>query len=84
MKKITSHEPEEELMSVNEAFEDARASEARWRVFDTEHGLKRVFIELPLPLYNRLERIARQQHRSVPILIERVIEDLAVTFGNVT
>ena len=81
MKKIAPHEPEEELLSAAEAFADARNSEARWQAFDTERGLKRVFIELPEPLYLTLERLARQQQRSVPTFIERVIRELVVTFA---
>lgn len=81
MKKITSHEPEEQLPSLAETIADAAASEARWQAFDTEQGLKRVAIDLPLPLYNRLKQIAHQRNQSVPVLIERVIEDLALTFG---
>lgn len=80
MKKIMPHEPQEELASVDEAFADAHNSELRWRVFDTEQGLKRVFIELPEPLYQTLERLARQQRQSVPVFIEHVIQDLVTTF----
>ncbi len=81
MRKITPHEPNEQLPSHSEAFADAEASEARWQAFEKADGLKRVAIELPLPLYNRLKRIAHQRNQSVPGLIERVIEDLALTFG---
>ncbi len=81
MKTILPHEPQEELPSIEEAFADARDSEARWQAFDAEHGLRRVFIELPEPVYARLEQLARQQRRSVPVFVERVIRDLIVTFA---
>ncbi len=80
MKTITPHEPQEELHSVAEAFADARHSEMRWQAFDTEQGLKRVFLELPEPLYHTLERLARQRQQSVPVFIERVIQDLVAAF----
>lgn len=81
MKIIAPHEPQEELQSVAEAFADARNSEARWQAFDTEQGLKRVFLEFPAPVYDTLERLAGQQHQRVPVFIERVIEDLLTTFA---
>jgi hypothetical protein len=81
MKRILPHEPEEELLSADDAFADARNSEARWQAFDTDHGLKRIFIEVPEPLYYTLERLARQQQQSVPGFIEHVIQDLVVTFA---
>ncbi|MBI3764154.1 MAG: ribbon-helix-helix protein, CopG family [Chloroflexi bacterium] len=81
MRPIAPHEPQEELLSANDAFADAKASESRWQAFESERGLKRVFIELPEPLYSTLERLARQQQRSVPVFIENVIRDLVVTFA---
>lgn len=81
MKIIAPHEPQEELHSVAEAFADARNSEARWQAFDTEQGLKRIFLELPEPLYHTLERLAGQQHQRVPVFLERVIEGLVTTFA---
>ena len=61
MKVITPHEPNEELLSVDDAFADARESEARWQAFEAEHRLKRVFIDFPEPLYHTLERLGKQQ-----------------------
>ena len=84
MNAIQPHEPQEELLSVDDAFADARGSEARWQAFDTEHGLKRIFIELPESLYQTLERLARQQRQSVPVFIERVIKDLVTSFAPMT
>ena len=81
MKSIAPHEPEEELLSVDEAFADAQNSESRWQVFDIEHGLKRVFIELPQPLYEALERLAHQRRQNVPVFIERVMRDLMTAFA---
>lgn len=76
MKAIAPHEPNDELHSVADAYVDAHNSEMCWRAFDTEHGLKRVFIELPEPVYHALDELARQQHQSVAVFIERVIQDL--------
>ena len=80
MKDIAPHEPQEELASAADAFADAQNSETRWQAFEAQHGIKRVFIELPEPTYSALERLAEQQRRSVSTLIERVIQDLVVTF----
>ena len=84
MKGIAPHEPQEQVLSAAEAFADAQNSEARWQAFETRHGIKRVFIELPEPTYNTLEQLAEQQQRSVSTLIERVIQDLVVTFAPMT
>jgi len=45
LNRITSHEPNEELLSVDDAFADADCSEARWQTFEAEHGRKRVRID---------------------------------------
>jgi len=81
MKKITAHEPQEELLSVEDAFADARNSDMRWQAFDAEQGRKRIFIELPEPLYQTLERLAKQQQQSVPTFVERIIHNLVTTFA---
>ena len=80
MKAIMPHEPNEELLSVDDAFADARRSEARWQAFEAEHNLKRVYIDLPQPLYQTLEQLGKRQELSVPLFIERVIQNLVVTF----
>ncbi|MBN1889005.1 MAG: ribbon-helix-helix protein, CopG family [Thermoflexales bacterium] len=84
MKSIAPHEPQEQVLSAADAFADAQNSEARWQAFEARHGIKRVFIELPEPTYNTLEQLAGQQQRSVSTLIERVIQDLVVTFAPMT
>ncbi len=80
-KQYAPHEPEEEVLSVEDAFRDAERSEERWRVFEQEKYLRRVFIELPEPAYLTLEELARRQKQTVPRLIERVIRELLVTFA---
>ena len=80
-KQYAPHEPEEEVLSVEDAFRDAERSEARWRAFEQEAYLRRVFIELPEPAYLTLEELARRQKQTVPGLIERVIGELLVTFA---
>ena len=81
MKTIAPHEPTKALLSAEEAFADASASEKRWQVFDAEQGLKRIFIDLPDPLYHTLERLAQQRQQSVPMFVEHVLEDLVTTFA---
>jgi predicted DNA-binding ribbon-helix-helix protein len=80
-KQYAPHEPEEEVLSVEDAFRDAERSEARWRAFEQGEHLRRVFIELPEPAYLTLEELARRQKQTVPRLIERVIGELLVTFA---
>lgn len=79
MKKITTHEPRERLLSVDEAFADARNSEARWQAFDAGHGRKRLVIELPESLYQTIERLAQLQQQSVPAFVEHVIQNSVTT-----
>jgi hypothetical protein len=80
-KQYAPHEPEEEVLSVEDAFRDAERSEGRWRAFEQEEYLRRVFIELPEPAYLTLEELARRQKQTVPRLIERVIGELLITFA---
>jgi|Deesub1362B_J571_1020462.scaffolds.fasta_scaffold11797_3 hypothetical protein len=80
-KQFAPHEPEEELLSVEEAFRDAERSEVRWQAFEREAGLRRVLIELPEPAYLALEELARRQSRTVPRFIEQVIKELVTMFS---
>lgn len=80
-KQYAPHEPEEEVLSVEDAFRDAERSEARWRAFEQKGYLRRVLIELPESAYLTLEELARRQKQTVPGLIERVIGELLVTFA---
>ena len=80
MKAIAPHEPEEELLSSDEAFDDAAESEVRWQAFEGERALRRIAIELPEPVYDTLERLAARRHQPVSAFIEHVIEDLLATF----
>jgi hypothetical protein len=80
-KQYAPHEPGEELLSVEDAFRDAKRSEERWQAFEREKRLRRVLIELSEPAYWMLEELARRQNRTVPRLIEQVIGDLLVTFA---
>jgi hypothetical protein len=81
MKSIAPHEPREQLHSVDEAFADARDSEARWQAYEAESDLKRIVIELPEPVYHSLERLAQRQQRSVSVFVEHVIQELLSTFS---
>lgn len=80
-KQYAPHEPEEELLSAEDAFRDAERSEARWRAFEREQRLRPVLIELPETAYLTLEDLAKRQGRTVPRLIEQVIGELLVTFS---
>lgn len=75
-KKYAPHEPEEEVLSAADAFQDAEESEARWRAFERDEKLRRVLVELPEPAFFELEKLAHKRRRSVSHLIEEVIADL--------
>ena len=81
MRPITPHEPEEELLSVEDAFADAARSEALWRDLEHEHPLKQVRIELTELAYGTLEHLAARRHEPVPAFIQHVLEDLLATFS---
>ena len=80
-KKYAPHEPEEEVLSAEDAFLDAEQSEARWKTFEREQGLRRVLVELPEPAFYKLEKLARQRRRSVANLMEEVITGLVDAFA---
>lgn len=80
-KQYAPHEPDEELLSAEEAFRDAELSEARWRAFEQEQRLKRVVIELQEPAYGTLEALARQQNRTVSRMAEEVMSHLLAIFA---
>lgn len=79
-KQYEPHEPDEALLSVEDAFRDADLSEARWQAFEQERHLKRVVIELREPAYRRLEELARRQNRTVARMVEDVLSQLLAAF----
>lgn len=79
-KQYAPHEPEEAVLSVEDAFRDAELSAARWQGIVREQRMQQVLIELPEPMYLTLEELARRQNRTVPHIIEQVIAELLVTF----
>ena len=79
-KKYAPHEPEEEVLSAAEAFNDAEQSEARWQAFEREERLRRVLVELPEPAFSKLEKLALQRGRTVSNLVEEVITGLVDAF----
>ncbi len=80
-KKYAPHEPEEDVLSAADAFQDAEESEARWQAFESDQKLCRVLVELPEPAFSKLEKLARQRKRTVAHLVEEVITGLADAFA---
>ena len=80
-KQYAPHEPDENLLSADDAFRDADLSEERWRVFEQERHVKRVMIELREPAYGTLEELARRQNRTVSRMVEEMIDQLLTTFA---
>ena len=82
MKKIYEpHEPEEEVLSTEDAFEDAEKSEARWQTFERDQKRHRLLVELPEPAFSKLEKLAQQRRRTVANLVEEIITGLVDAFA---
>jgi predicted DNA-binding ribbon-helix-helix protein len=74
MRKIYApHEPEESVLSADDAFKEAEQSEARWQTFEKDLKRHRLLVELPEPAFSKLERLAQQRKKTVANLVEEVI-----------
>ncbi|MDZ7379136.1 MAG: ribbon-helix-helix domain-containing protein [candidate division KSB1 bacterium] len=80
-KQYAPHEPEEQVLSARDAFQDAEQSTVRWQTVAQERHVQPVLIELPEPMYQTLEELARRQNQTVSRLIEQTIEQLVLTFA---
>jgi hypothetical protein len=77
---ITPHEPEELLVSsIDEAFQEAEASQKRWQEWERRHQLKSVRIELPEAEYTVLEHLAERQAKTTPQLIQALLDSVLST-----
>ena len=74
MLKITAHEPEEELLSGEDALKDAEESKRRWQEWERKHQWKFVYTELPRSEYYLLENLAQRQDRTVPQVIQALLD----------
>ena len=82
MKKIYEpHEPEEEVLSAEDALRDAEQSESRRQTFEKDQKRHRLLVELPEPAFSKLEKLAQQRNRTVANLVEEVITDLVDAFA---
>jgi len=79
-KKYKPHEPEEEVLTAVDSFQDAEQSEARWLAFEKDEKLRRLLVELPEPAFSKLEKLALQRRRTVSHLVEEVITGLVDVF----
>jgi len=80
--KITSHEPEEALVSsVDEIFQDAAASQKRWQEWERQHQMKSVHIEVPEMEYTVLEDLAQRQGKTVPQIIQALLNSIMSTLA---
>lgn len=79
IKKITPHEPEEDLLSAEDALQDAEESEKRWHEWEMKHLLKPVLIELSQNEYLVLENLAQPQGKTVPQLIQSLLKNILST-----
>jgi hypothetical protein len=78
--QITPHEPEEALVSsVDEMFQDAEASQKRWQEWERQHQMKSVRIEVPEMEYTVLEDLARRQGKTVPQIIQALLNSIMST-----
>lgn len=61
MLQITAHEPEELLLSGEEALKDAEELEKRWQEWERKHQQKPIRIDLPQSEYDVLEDLAKEK-----------------------
>lgn len=80
-KNYLPHEPEEDVMSSENAFRDADQSEVRWQTFERDQKLRRLLVELPEPSFSKLEKLAKQRRRTAAHLVEEVITSLVDAFA---
>ena len=80
-KNYLPHEPEEEVLSAEDAFRDSEQSEARWQNFELDQKLRRLLVELPEPSFSKLEKPAQQRRRTVAHLVEEAITSLVDAFA---
>lgn len=80
-KNYSSHEQEEEVLSAEDAFQDAKQSEARWQTFERDQKVRRLLVELPEPSFSKLEKLAEKRRRTVAHLVEEVITSLVDAFA---
>lgn len=77
---MTSHKPEEALIaSIDEVFQEADASQRRWREWEQHHQLKSVRIHVPEDEYQVLERLAQRQAKTAPQLIQALVDSVVST-----
>ncbi len=80
-KRYAPHEPEEEVLSAEDAFLDAELSEARWQAFERDQKMRRLMVVLPETSFSKLEKLARARRKTVAHLVEEVITGLADAFA---
>jgi hypothetical protein len=80
-KQYAPHEPDEPVLSAEDAFRDAECSEARWQLYEREQHLRRVLVELPEPAFLALEKLAERQKQTVAHLVSQVMVELVDTFA---
>jgi hypothetical protein len=80
-KNYLPHEPEEEVLSAEDAFRDAEQSESCWQAFERNQKLRRLLVELPEPSFSKLEELAKQRRRTAAHLVEEVITGLVDAFA---
>ena len=74
MVRITAHEPEELLLSGEDAVKDAEESEKRWREWERKHQWKPIRIDLPQSEYDVLEDLAQKQGKTVSQVAQALLD----------
>lgn len=64
------------LASVDEAFADAGESEKRWQEWEKEQRLTSISIQLPEQEYQILQRLAVEQKKSAPQLVQSLVHNV--------
>jgi len=79
-RNIAPHEPNEALVSsMDEIFQDAEASQKRWQEWEQGHLVKSIRIEVPEAEYSVLANLAQRQGKTVPQIIQALLEGILST-----
>jgi len=74
MAQITTHEPEELLLSGEDALKDAEESEKRWQEWEQKNQLRSIRIDLPKNEYDALEDFAKKQDKTVSQVVQALLD----------
>jgi len=81
MAKITPHEPQEVLLSGEDALRDADESERRWENWERGRALKELTVQLPVRDHEILAQLAERQGIAPTELCEALLHGVLSAFA---